>query len=143
MGSVNHTGLTQEGEMTQSQEAVKSLYDAFARGDVDAILSVLDEDIDWRAAESLPHGGHFSGRDGVGQFFQGIGEQWENLTVNIDDVVGDGELVVVLATAHGRLRATGEDTGYAAAHAWTLRDGTPVRFHETVDAPRSLSVAGG
>jgi hypothetical protein len=33
----------------------------------------------------------------------------------------------------------GSETSHTtAAHAWTLRDGTPVRFAETVDAPRSL-----
>ena len=127
--------------MPQSQEVVRSLYDAFARADIEAILGALDEQIDWKAPENLPHGGHFHGRDGVGRFFQSIGDTWETLTVEIEDVVGDGDRVVVLATARGRLRATGDDSGYTAAHTWTLRDGTPVRFRETVDAPTSLPVA--
>jgi hypothetical protein len=42
---------------------------------------------------------------------------------------------------HGRLRATSEQTGYMAAHAWMLRDGTPVRFAEYVDAPLTLPAA--
>ena len=127
--------------MSQSQEVVRSLYDAFARADIEAILGALDEQIDFKAPENLPHGGHFHGREGVGQFFQAIGEQWESLTVEIEDVVGDGDLVVALVTARGRLRATGEDSSYTAAHAWTLRDGSPIRFRETVDAPTSLPVA--
>jgi ketosteroid isomerase-like protein len=117
------------------------MYEAFARADVAAILSTLDDQIDWRAPANLPHGGHFSGRDEVGQFFQGIGEQWETLQVEIDDVLSGGDRVVALVTARGRLRATGEETGYTAAHAWTLRDGTPIRFAETVDAPLSLPAA--
>ena len=122
-------------------ETVRSIYDAFALGDVPAILNSLDERIDWRSPANLPHGGHFTGRDQVGRFFQGIGEHWENLALYIDHVLASEDQVVVLATIHGRLRSTGEDSGYTAAHAWTIRDGTPVAFAETVDAPVALPLA--
>lgn len=124
-----------------SQQVVQSMYDAFARADIPALLSTLDEEIDWRAPENLPHGGHFTGRDGVTQFFQGIGDRWESLTLEVEDVIDRGDRVVVLASAHGQLRATGEDAGYTAAHVWTLRDGRPIRFAETVDAPVTLPAA--
>jgi uncharacterized protein len=128
--------------MTESPEAVvREIYESFASADIPAVLSALGEDIDWRAPDNLPHGGHFTGRDGVGRFFQGIGEHWEALTVDIEDVVSGGDHVVVLATVSGKLRSTGENTGYTTAHTWTLRDGTPTRFAETVDAPLSLPAA--
>ena len=113
----------------------------FARADIQAILNTLDERIDWCAPENLPHGGHFLGRNNVGRFFQGIGQHWETPTVEVEDVLSAGDRVVVLVTARGRLRASNEDAGYTAAHAWTLRDGTPVRFAETVDAPLTLPAA--
>lgn len=130
--------------MSQSPAAdtVRGMYDAFARADVPAILNTLGERIDWRAPENLPHGGQFTGREQVGRFFQGIGEHWESLAVEVEDVLSNDDRVVVLATARGRLRGTGEETGYTAAHAWTLSDGVAVRFRETVDAPATLSRAG-
>lgn len=128
--------------MSQSNaEVVSGLYAAFGRGDVPAILAVLGDDIDWHSPTALPHGGDFHGREAVGEFFQGIGEHWENLDVETEDVVSGGEIVVVLVKAHGRLRATGEDLGYSAAHAWTVRDGTPVRFDEYVNAPATMPAA--
>jgi ketosteroid isomerase-like protein len=128
--------------MTESPQAVvRGIYESFAEADIPGVLGALDEDIEWRAPDNLPHGGHFTGRDGVGRFFQGIGEQWETLTVDIEDVLGGGDRVVVLATVSGKLRSTGEDTGYTTAHIWTLHDGTPVQFAETVDAPLSLPAA--
>jgi ketosteroid isomerase-like protein len=123
------------------EDVVRGMYEAFARADIQAIVNTLDERIDWRAPENLPHGGHFVGRDDVGRFFQGIGEHWETLAVEVEDVLSAGDRVVVLVTARGRLRASNEDAGYTAAHAWTLRDGIPVRFAETVDAPQSLPAA--
>jgi ketosteroid isomerase-like protein len=117
------------------------MYEAFSRGDVAVILDTVDEQIDWRAPENLPHGGSFRGRDEVGRFFQGIGERWESLTVDVENILSGGDQAVALVSARGRLRGTNEDTGYTAAHTWTLRDGTPIRFRETVDAPVTLSNA--
>src|SRR5438067_989465 len=119
-------------------DVITDLYAAFGRGDIPAILAMVDEDIDWHAPENLPHGGEFHGRDAVGRFFQGLGEQWEDLELELDDLVSSGEHVVALVQINGRLRASGELAGYSSAHAWTVRDGTPVRFAEYVDAPLSL-----
>ncbi len=128
--------------MSQSPaEVISDLYAAFGRGDVPAILAMIDEDIDWRAPENLPHGGSFHGREAVGRFFHGIGEHWEDLQLDLDDIVSSGDRVIALARIHGRLRATGEEAGYSSVHAWTVRDGVPVRFAEYVDAPLTLLAA--
>lgn len=125
--------------MPQSNvDLVRGIYDSFGRGDVAAIVASLDEEIDWRVPENLPHGGDFRGREAVGRFFQGIGENWDGLAVDIEDVVGENDRVVVLARIHGNLRTTGEEAGYTAAHVWTLVDGTPSRFAEYVNAPLTL-----
>jgi ketosteroid isomerase-like protein len=124
-----------------SEDLINGLYAAFGRGDVPAVLAMLDEDIEWHAPENLPHGGDFQGRDDVGRFFRGLGEQWESLDVELDGMVSGGDRVVALVRAHGRLRATGEDSGYSSAHVWTVRDGSPVRYDEYVNAPLSLPAA--
>jgi ketosteroid isomerase-like protein len=118
-----------------SSDVISGLYASFAQGDIPGILGIVDEDIAWHTPETLPHGGDFRGREAVGRFFEGIGEHWESLVVEPEAVVSGGDRVVALAHVHGRLRATGEEVKYSAAHAWTLRDGTPVRFDEYVDAP--------
>jgi ketosteroid isomerase-like protein len=53
-------------------DVIGGVYEASGRGDIPAILAMIDEHIDWHAPENLPHGGHFQGRDAVGRFFQGI-----------------------------------------------------------------------
>ena len=129
--------------MTQTPaDVITDLYAAFGRGDIPAILAALDENVEWRAPDNLPHGGSFRGRDDVGRFFQGIGELWDGLGLDLEDMVSGGERVVALARIGGRLRASGEEAGYASAHVWTVRDGTVVRFDEYVDAPLTLPAAG-
>jgi ketosteroid isomerase-like protein len=131
-----------EEAMSESAvESVRGMYDAFKRGDVPAILAALDEDIEWSAPENLPHGGDFRGRDAVGGFFQGIGEKWDGLEVEVEELLANDNHVVALIRADGRLRESGEATGYTAAHAWTMRGDTPIRFTEYVSAPLSLPAA--
>ena len=122
-------------------DTVKDVYAAFGRGDIPAILETLDEAVDWRVPETLPHGGSFKGRDGVGSFFQGIGEHWDGIQVDVEDIVSDGRLVMAVTHIHGTLRATGEQTGYRSVHVWTVDNGTAVRFGEYVDAPTALPAA--
>jgi ketosteroid isomerase-like protein len=130
--------------MSQSpEELVSGMYDAFGRGDVPAILAALDENIEWSVHENLPHGGDVRGRDAVGGFFQGIGEKWDGLTVDVQGTVTGGDRVVVLAHIHGPLRSTGEDATYEAAHVWTVDGDRAVRFTEYVNAPLSLPSARG
>lgn len=122
-------------------DTIKDIYAAFGRGDIPAILETIDEDVDWRVPETLPHGGSFTGRDAVGGFFQGIGDTWDGLELDLEEVVGDGDRVLAVAHIHGRLRSTGEETGYRSAHVWTVENGVPVRFAEYVDAPVGLPAA--
>lgn len=77
----------------------------------------------------------------MGHFFEGIGEHWESLLVEPEGVFAGGDRVVTLVRARGRLRTTGEAFDYTAAHVWTLRGDTPVRFDEYVNAPVSLRAA--
>jgi uncharacterized protein len=122
-------------------DTISDLYAAFGRGDIPAIVEMVAEHIEWRAPENLPHGGDFHGRDGVVRFFQGLGETWDGLDLELDGLVSGGDRVLAVANIRGRLRATGEPSGYKSVHVWTVRDGMPVRFDEYVDAPLSLPAA--
>ena len=127
--------------MSESADLVSGMYEAFGRGDVPAILEKLDENIEWSVPENLPHGGDVRGRDGVGGFFQGIGEKWDGLSVEVESLIADGDRVVVLAHIHGKLRSSGDEAAYEGAHVWTVQGGTAVRFNEYVNAPLSLPSA--
>jgi uncharacterized protein len=125
--------------MSQSpMETISDVYAAFARGDITAITDTVAEDIDWRVPENLPHGGEFHGRDGVLRFFQGLDQTWDGLGLELDALVSGDDRVLAVASIRGRLRATGEETGYKSVHAWTVDGGVPVRFQEYVDAPLDL-----
>jgi ketosteroid isomerase-like protein len=117
---------------------VRSAYAAFGRGDIPGVMKMLGEQVEWRAPHVLPHGGAFDGLDGVGEFFQGIGEKWEELHVEAREFLDAGSEVVVLGQATGRLRGKGA-ADYLFAHVFTVGNGKVTRFREYVDPGVALS----
>jgi ketosteroid isomerase-like protein len=121
-----------------SVETVSAAYEAFGKGDVPTLLSLLDDEVDWISPMTLPHGGRYHGREDVGRFFQGIGELWDPLTVALKAVAStSSDSVVTLVDAKGSLRSGGT-AGYGAAHHFTVRDGKITRFREYVDLDKPL-----
>jgi ketosteroid isomerase-like protein len=125
--------------MGTNADVVNEAYAAFAKGDVPGLLDLVGEDVDWVSPTTLPHGGHFSGKDGVLAFFQGIGAIWESLVVEAEGV-GEAEDDLVLAVVHasGELRSGGSGA-YGAAHAFTVSNGKIARFREYVDLDAPLA----
>ena len=132
--------------VTDNATIIRDAYDAFARGDVPAVLAVFDEQIEWHEAEGNPwHPGRpFIGPqqvvDGV---FARIPESYEGFTIQVDRLLADGDTVVM----QGRYRATrGRSTGRPldaeVAHVWDLRDGKVVRFQQYVDTRQLARVLG-
>jgi ketosteroid isomerase-like protein len=95
------------------------------------------DDVEWTVPRTVPHGGSFLGRDGVGEFFSGLAEKWDGLDIDIEAVVDDGEHAVGIGRSRGTLRGAGE-SGYGFTHVFTVRDGRVVRFREYVDVDAPL-----
>ena len=120
-------------------DVVTAAYEAFGRGDVPAIIDLVDDNVEWCVPMTLPQGGQFTGKQGVGRFFEGIGAGWESLTIEREALgaVSD-DLVVVVATGSGQLRSGGPAT-YSATHVFTVRSGKITRFREYTDLDKPLN----
>jgi hypothetical protein len=112
---------------------VERAYGAFASGDIPTVIGLLAEDVSWTVPTTVPQGGTFTGRDGVGQFFQGLGAAWSSLQLEVEAVgeVGDN-LVVGIVRGKGEL-ADGTADGYGAVHVFAIRDGEISSFREFTD----------
>jgi ketosteroid isomerase-like protein len=116
---------------------VAQAYDAFGRGDIAALLGLVDDEVDWHAPKTLPQGGTFHGKAGVGDFFATVAGAWDPLSLDVEGIgeVGD-ELVVGVVRGDGT-RKGGGPSGYGAVHVFNVRGGKITRFREytDVDAP--------
>ena len=131
---------------TASIETIKSAYAAFGRGDVDAILAALSDDIDWAADTSsaaAPWYGVRSGKAEVAAFFEEIGK-----TIEIDDFTpvtyaanDDGDVFVIVRWAW-RSRQTGKVAKMNLHHWWRVTGGKISYFRGAEDTPTTLAALG-
>jgi ketosteroid isomerase-like protein len=123
--------------MTQrsSLETVRELYGAFGRGDLPAILDLLDSDIAWEypGAKAVPWAGSFRGRDGVRRFFSAILEATDIEAFEPRSFVAQGDAVVVLGFQRVRSKRTGRSYDAHWATAWTVSGGKITTFQEYTD----------
>lgn len=117
---------------------VEQAYAAFGRGDIAALLAMLDDDVEWTSPRTLPHGGEFRGREQVVKFFENIGAAWAPLTLAVDQVDEVGDLVVGVVRADG-IRRGGGAASYGAVHVFRVREGRIASFHEYVDTDGAIA----
>jgi ketosteroid isomerase-like protein len=125
--------------MAKNVDLINSAYAAFANGDIPGLLDLVADDVEWSSPATLPHGGHFHGKDGALKFFQGIGGLWESLTVT-PDAVGEGgpNLVLAVVSASGTRKAGGA-ASYGAMHTFVVSGDKITSFREFVDLDAPLT----
>jgi hypothetical protein len=110
-------------------------YEAFARGDMDAVVADMDDAIEWHQAQGLPHGGLHRGLADVRRaIFDPLdAEWWEEFHADPDEFLEAGDEVVVLGRYRGIAKGTGKELDVPYVHVWSFRDGKAVRFRQFLD----------
>ena len=120
--------------MTDNLATIRGVYDAFARGDVPAVLAVLATDVSWTEAEGFPYAGTYSGPDAVlNGVFMRLATEWDGFSAVPHEFVAQGDTVVCLGQYGGRYKKTGKSFSAPFAHVWTLRGGKAVRYRQYTD----------
>lgn len=114
---------------------VRRGYEAFQKGDIESLLALLADDIEWETpeVEGIPYGGLQRGKKGVAEFFRQLGESEEILSFEPKEFIAQGEKVVVIGEYRARVRATGQTGESPWIHVMTVRDGKLARFFELYD----------
>ncbi len=115
--------------------SVKALYDAFARGDVPAVLGALAPDVEWIEAEGGPYGGTSIGPQAVLEnVFMKLGGEWDGFSAVPAEFIAQGDVVVALGEYSATFRATGKAFRAPFAHVWRFRgDGLIGAFRQFTD----------
>ena len=119
----------------QNLEIIRRGYEAFGRGDLDALLSLFADNIEWVSPgpADLPTAGTRRGRQQVADFFRIVNELFEFQRFEPKTFIAQDDRVVVLGEDTARIKATGKVLDSAWAHAFSLRDGKVASFHEYID----------
>ncbi|MGI8914240.1 MAG: nuclear transport factor 2 family protein [Chloroflexota bacterium] len=127
---------------------LKDTYAAFGRGDIPAIVAVMNPAIEWHEPGLRgfpPPGGdriYLGPKSVVTNIFTALAAAWDDVQVQPEEYLGTGERVAVV----GRFRGTAKESGRALdvpfVHVWTVRDGTLCRFEDYTDTAKVLHALG-
>jgi uncharacterized protein len=108
----------------QNVEVVQRFEDAFVRGDMEEVLSLVAEDIVVHEAPSLPYPGDHRGHDGFLALADAFNRVWE-ITSPLDLTLLDAgdSRVVALVRFDVVVRATGKPLTLELAEIYTVHDG--------------------
>ena len=113
--------------MPSDAELIRTGYQAWNRRDIAAVVQILDPEIEWRGYTHIPESGVLEGREQVRMWLERFLEAWEELEIQVTDLIDAGDQTIALV----RFRALGRESGVRVdggtdAHVWTVRDGKAV-----------------
>lgn len=126
-------------------DLVRSIYDAFAAGDVGGVLGRMSHDIIWNETEhnAYADGNPYIGPEAVanGVFARCVGE-WDGFRVVIEELIDAGDTVITFGRYGGTFKRTGRSQNTQLAHVWRVASGKAVRFQQHADTLHLAHVMG-
>ena len=120
--------------MSDAIETVRTIYGAFARGDVPAVMAYLATDIEWVTPPTLPWSkGRYRGHDGVGDYFSSFIGALGDPHIDVQEVVQQGDRVISLGVERATAKSTGRSFAARFAHVWTLESGKVTLMEGIID----------
>src|ERR687898_621547 len=95
--------------MTDPTVTIRTIYDAFARGDIATVL---------------------------GAVLARLADEWNPFHVAPDRIVADRDTVIAVGTYTGTHNASGRSVRARFAHVWELRDSNIIAFEQIADTAK-------
>lgn len=88
--------------MGANADTVRSLYDAFGRGDVPAVLGMMDDKIDWQEPASLPFEDQVGPQAVAENIFGPVVTQIEGFGLDVREVIEGADTVFGIGVYRGK-----------------------------------------
>ena len=115
-------------------QVVKDFFAAMGRGDKQALSALSAEDIEWIIpGEDWPLAGTHRGHAGMADLLQKASEMMETSFPEPPEYVAEGDRVMVIGFARGRIKATNRTWEDHWVFAITVRNGKLTNIREYID----------
>ena len=115
---------------------VRGMYEAFERGDVQAVLNSMHPDVEWVESEALAmptRGTHVGHQQILENVFDTVPRDWRQFTIVPQNFFVDGNTVIVRGRVIAVAKATGRSMDAPYVHIFTLADGKLKRYTDHQD----------
>jgi len=134
--------MTKTPDGKQAIAALRDAYAAFNRGDMDAAVASLDENIEWIEPQEFPGGGTYQGRESAKRYLAQSRAAWAEVTSEPEQFIPAGDRIVVLVHARVRAKGSNEWQDVRLADVYTFRDGKAIQMRAFADRDEALRWAG-
>jgi ketosteroid isomerase-like protein len=134
-------------------QVVKDAYAAFQRGDIDGVLGLVGDDVEWEAVKGtegvVPTAGVRRGRRGVAEFFSQLAQWADFQQFEPREFIAQGDQVVAIGAYTLTVKPTSRRVAAEWVMVFTIRDGRIARFREWTDSAQlvqafaPVTVGGG
>jgi uncharacterized protein len=115
-------------------QIVKDFFVAMGRADEQGLLALVAEDIEWIIpGEDWPLAGTYRGHAGLANVLQKVSEEVETKYPGPPEFVAQGDRVLVIGVATGKIKATNKAFKDEWVFDITVRDGKLTRIQEYID----------
>jgi ketosteroid isomerase-like protein len=122
-------------------DLVRRAYEVFDT-DLDALLRLLDPEIEWVSPSDAIEPGTKRGHAGVRSAFAATAMAWDRPTHQPEEVTDAGDSVLVKVTFRGHGRSSGMEAERPEFHVWTVERDAVVRFQWFYQRQEALEAAG-
>jgi ketosteroid isomerase-like protein len=117
-------------------KTIQTVYEAFGRGDIDAILASVTDDVDWATeanGNGAPWYGPHSGVKGVTDFFNAFGSTMEVEEFTPIAFAGNDDEVMSVVRCTAKNRETGKRMSHHLHHYFRIVDGKIAYYRGSED----------
>ena len=116
-------------DVNPNTELIKNIYASFVRGDINGIVSVLKDDVQWEepVTQDIPYGGARQGKPAVRDFFAAVALV-EVASFEPQEYVASGDRVLAIGRWSGRVKETGKSFLSEWIMSWVVRNGKVTHF---------------
>ncbi len=131
--------------MSQENEnvgVVRAMYEAFNRGDWDAVLERVAPEIEFETDPRHPEAGIYRGHERFRRLWEDIEAPFEETVVEPEKFFAHGDHVVAFVTMRRRPIGGSEGLAIRIGELWTVREGKLVRGQAFGDRQKALEAVG-
>jgi ketosteroid isomerase-like protein len=126
----------------QNVAVVRAIHEALARGESPATLGLLHPDIEYVNPPGAVEPGTRRGITAYEDALRSMNEAFEDVRIEVHEIIDAGDQVVVFATYTARGRSSGAQRQNEDGYVWTLRDGKAASFEWFHNRADALEAAG-
>ncbi len=105
-------------------------------------VDFMDADFEWHTRADLPDPAVYRGPGGAARLMAEWNAAFDDLRVDIEELIDAGDRVVAVLRLRGRLRDSGDEVEMAETHVMTIRDGKATLLREYATKQEALQAEG-